>query len=99
MDLIWTILLLLSKGNTYTRRIWILEILRKALQAIIETRIKTVVILHGILHGFCPSRGTEAPINELNMAQEIASIDQDPLLLVFLDLWKEYDTLERGQLL
>ena len=99
MELISTILVPPPKVNLDTRGIEIIDILWEVVKAIIETRIKTVVILHGILHGFCPSRGTEAPINELNMAQEIASIDQDPLLLVFLDLWKEYDTLERGQLL
>ena len=29
---------------------------------------------------------------ELNLAQDFSSIDQDPLLLVFLDLRKAYDT-------
>ena len=32
------------------------------------------------------------------MSQELASIVQDPLLLVFLDLRKAYNTLDRGRL-
>ena len=36
---------------------------------------------------------------ELNLAQELSSMDQDSLLLVFLDLRKEYDNLDCGQLL
>ena len=38
-------------------------------------------------------------ILELKLAQEIASIDQDTLLLVFLDLQKAYDTVDCGHIL
>ena len=33
------------------------------------------------------------------MAKELEIMDQDPLLLVFLELKKAYDTVDRGQLL
>ena len=36
---------------------------------------------------------------ELQLAQELDSIDQVPLFLVFLDLSKEYDTMDRGRLI
>ena len=36
---------------------------------------------------------------ELKIAQEIASIDQDPLFLVFLDLRKAYDIVDREHLI
>ena len=36
---------------------------------------------------------------ELKLAQELARIDQDPLFLVFLDLIKAYDTMDRDLLL
>ena len=36
---------------------------------------------------------------ELNIAQDIASIYQDPLFLVFLYLTKAYDTVDRDRLL
>ena len=36
---------------------------------------------------------------ELNLAQELIRIDQDPLFLVFLDLQKAYDTVDRYCLL
>ena len=38
-------------------------------------------------------------ILELKLAQELDSINQDPLFLVLLYLYKVYDTLERGCLL
>ena len=36
---------------------------------------------------------------ELKLSQELASIDQEPLLLVFLDISKSYDTMDRKRLL
>ena len=36
---------------------------------------------------------------ELKLAQELASVNQDPILLVSLDLGKAYDNLDRGRLL
>ena len=36
---------------------------------------------------------------DIKMEQELLSIDQYLLLLVFLDLCKAYDTLDRSQLL
>ena len=36
---------------------------------------------------------------ELKLEQKLASVDQDPLLLVLLDLIKAYDKLDRVQIL
>ena len=36
---------------------------------------------------------------ELNLAQELESIDQDPLFLVFLGLSNAYDNVEQDRLL
>ena len=36
---------------------------------------------------------------EIDMAQDLTSINQDPLFLVFLDLSNSYDTLYDGRLL
>ena len=42
--------------------------------------------------------GGGAAIMELKLAQELASMDQDPLFPLFLDLRKAYKDLERGRL-
>ena len=57
------------------------------------------MIFHDVPHIFRANRGTGTTIMQLNMAQEIASIDQDPLLMVLLDLSKEYETLDRGRII
>ena len=36
---------------------------------------------------------------KLKLAQELASVDQDPLFLVFISLRKAYNDLELGRLL
>ena len=36
---------------------------------------------------------------ELNISQDLAIIDRDPLFLVFMDLWKFYNTVDRDRLL
>lgn len=36
---------------------------------------------------------------EINISQELESVDQDPLFLVFLDLRKIYENMDHGRLL
>ena len=45
------------------------------------------------------SGGTGTYIMELTLAQELESIGEDPLFLVFLDSWMYHDNLDRGLLL
>ena len=67
--------------------------------SIIDTCIKKFVMFHEVLHVFCVGRVIGTAIMELNLTQELASVEQNPLLLVFLDLIKAYDNLDCGRLL
>ena len=49
--------------------------------------------MQDFLHGFRAVIGTGTAIVELKLAKGISNIDQDPLLLVLLDLRKAYDTV------
>ena len=69
------------------------------MEALIDTRLRASLQIHDVLHGFRSRRGTRKAIMELNIAQEITRIDQDPLFLVFLDLRKAYDTVDRDLLI
>ena len=62
MDLVGT---LITKVDTYTRGIMLLEVMWKVVEAMIDTLIKTVVQFHDVLHEFCAGMGTEAAIMEL----------------------------------
>ena len=92
-------LVLISKGNADTRRIALLEVVWKVVEAVIDTQIKSVVQLHYVLHGFCTGRGIGTAIMDLRLAQELENVYHDPIFLVFLDLRKLYDNLDRGRLL
>ena len=52
------------------------------------TRIKAKVQFRNVLHRFRAGRGTWTAIMELKLAQDLASVDQDTLVLVLLDLRK-----------
>ena len=86
IELGWTILVLFPKGNTDTQGISLMETLWKVVEAIIDTRLREIISFHGFLHGLCVVRLTGATILDLKLAQDLASIYQGPLFLVFLDL-------------
>ena len=97
-ELSWNTLVLLPKGNTDTREVVLLEFQWKAAKGIIDTQIKTAVMFHDALHGFSACRGTVTAIMELNIDQELASIDQELLFLALLDIQNAYGTLGRGRI-
>ena len=76
-----------------------LETLWKVVEALIDTCLRASLQMQNVLHGFRAGRGTGPDIMELNLAQELGSIDQDPPFLVFLDLSKDDDTVYRERLL
>ena len=87
-ELGWTVLVLISKVNMNTWGIGMIEVAWKVEEALIDTRIKAVVQLHYVLHKF-HARGVKGKaIMDLKLAQELASVDQYILLLVFLHLRK-----------
>ena len=92
-------LILTPKVNVNTLGIVLLEVVWKVMKAVIYTQIKTVVQLHDVLHRLFLGRDTGTAIMVIKLAQKLASVDQDPIFLVFLDLSKSYDNLDCGRLL
>ena len=85
--------------TTNTRGISLLDTLWKVVEELIETCLCASLQIHDVLHGFRAGRGTGTAIMDLKFAQDLAIIDQYPLFLVFLDLRKAYDTVDRDHLL
>ena len=95
----WKILILISKGSTDTRGVVLLKALWKVVEALIYTCLCAILQMHNVLHRFRARRWMGTAIMKLKRAQNISSIDQDPLFLVFLDLRKAYDTVDQERLL
>ena len=71
-----------------------MESLWELVDAIIYTHRRAVVCLHDVLHGFRTGRGSRTDTLELNMVQELDSMDQDPMFRIFLYLRNAYDNLD-----
>ena len=66
-------------------------------EALIYTCIRASLQFQDILHRFRDGRGTGTAIMDLDLTQELAILDHDPLLLVFLDLRNAYNTIDRDR--
>ena len=95
----WKIVILVPKGNADTRGMGLLGIFWKVMEGIIDTRINKAVAFHYFLRVFRTGMGAGKAIMGLNLVQDLASIYQDPPFLVFMDLIKAYDNLDRVRLL
>ena len=95
----WTVLVLIPKGTTDTRVIGLLDTLWKVVEELIETRLRASLQFHDVLHGFLATIGTGTAIMDLDLAQYLAIVDQDPLFMFFLGLWKSYNTVDRERLI
>ena len=89
-------MILIPKGNKYTRGIRLSKVLWKYMEAIIDTSIKNAMMFLDVLRRFRAGRGMGKFTKELKLVQDLMSVDQDPPFLVFLDLIKLYDKLEGG---
>ena len=88
-----------SKGKFGYLGVVPIKVVWKVVEAMMDTWIKTVVQFHDVLHRFRSGRGSGNAIMYLKLAQELESVDQDPILLLFLDLRKLHDNLYKGRLL
>lgn len=79
------------------RGIALLEPLYKLVSMIINDRIQAGITFDDAIHGFRPGRGTGTAIMEAKLLMQLHSRSDKPLYMIFLDLKKAYDTLDRSQ--
>jgi exonuclease III len=81
------------------RGIALLEIIYKLVSSIINRRLERSIQFHDAIHGFRAGRGTGTAIIEAKLLIQLAQRSTKPLHMVFLDLSKAYDTLDRQRTL
>ena len=65
------ILVLIPKGNTYTRGIGLLEWMWKVGEKTTDTNLRAIVCLHDVLHEFRAGMGTGMATLEMNLDHEL----------------------------
>ena len=96
-ELAWMKMSLILKGKGEYRIIGIFEVAWKVCTAVVNCWLKRDVVLQDALHGFRGVQGTGTATLEAKLAQQLVGPEHYPLLKVFLDIRKEYDSLDRDQ--
>ena len=88
---------LMLKGGVNYHGIGLVEVLWKAVTAILNFHFAASITYHGSLHGFWSGRGTRTTSFEFNLLLKVTR--EELLYMIFLDLYKAYDVLERTRFL
>ena len=65
----------------------------------LNRRFTASITYHNFLHGFRVGRGTGTATLEAKLLQQIAALREEVLYVIFLDLHKAYDVLDRSRCL
>jgi hypothetical protein len=81
------------------RGIALLKVIYKLVSSIINRRMQVVITFDDAVHGFRPGRGTGTAILEVKLLAQLQMRSDEPLYMVFMDLEKAYEMLDRTQAL
>ena len=92
-------MVLIPKGKKDYRGIGLVEVMWKVVAAILNRRITSSITYHDFLYGFRAVRGTGTATLEAKLLQQLAALREEVLYVIFLDLHKAYDDLDRSRCL
>ena len=95
----WQLVVLILKGKKEYRGIGLVEVMWKAVAAILNQRFTASINYHDFLHGFRAGRGTGTATLEAKLLQQLAALREEVLYMIFLDMHKAYDALDRSRCL
>ena len=90
-------MVLILKGKKEYRGIGLVEVMLKVVAAILHCQLTQAITYHDALHGFWEGCGTGTATLEAKLLQQIASMREEVLYMIFLDLTKAYDALDRSK--
>ena len=93
----WQTVVLIPKGRKEYRGIGLVEVMWKVVAEILNRWLTTAITYHDFLHGFRAVRGTGTATLEAKLLQQLADMREEVLYVIFLDLTKAYDALERSR--
>ena len=95
----WQAVVLLPKGKKDYRGIFLVEVMWKVAAAILNLRLTASINFHDFLHIFWAGSGTGTVTLKTKLLQKLAALREEVLFVIFLDLHKAYDALERSRCL
>ena len=95
----WTVLVLIPKGTTDNRGIGLLENIWKVVETLMDTRLRASLHFHDNLNRLRSGIRVGTDIMEPKLMQDLASVYHNSLFLVFLDLWKSYNNMDRDRII
>ena len=88
-------MVLIPKGKKEYRSIGLVEVMWKVVTAILNLRLTASITFHDFLHGFQEGHGTGTVTLKAKLLQQLAALREEVLYVIFLDLHKAYDALDR----
>ena len=79
--------------------IGLMEVMWKVVAAILNSCFTASITYHDFLHGFGEGRGTGTATLKAKLLQQLAALREEVLYVIFLDLQKAYDALDRSRCL
>ena len=92
----WKTVVLIPKGRKKYRGIGLVEVMWKVVAEILHRWLATAITYHNFLHGFWAGRSTGTATLKANLLQQLADMREEVLYVIFLDLHKAYDALDRS---
>ena len=95
----WQVVVLIPKGKKDYQGIVLVDVMWKVVAAILNHRFTASITYHDFLHGFRAGRATGTATLEAKLLQQLAALREEVLYIIFLDLHKLYDALDRSRCL
>ena len=95
----WQAVVMILKGRKEYKVIGLVEVMWKVVVAILHCRLTTSITYHDFLHGVRAGRGRGTATLEAKLLQQLAAMREEVLYVIFLDLNKAYDALDRSRCL
>ena len=95
----WKSVVLIPKGRGEYQGIGLVEVVWKVVAAILNYRLTDSINYHNFLHGFWTYHGTGTANLKAKLLQKLASMREEVLYVIFLDLHKANAALDRYILL
>ena len=91
----WKTMVLIPKRKGGYRGIGLVETIWKVCTSIVNSRLRSSIVLLDVLHAFRKGRGAVISIMEAKPEKQLAGVFHEPIFQVFLDFRKAYNSLDQ----